>query len=86
MKKFCITGQWRNKLFLIVISGFSLEKATMNAPRVCKLRKNCLTGIDQCAMMLSKKYSINIGAFMTVNCGMKGKVYSSALRIFTAHI
>jgi hypothetical protein len=24
----------------------------MNAPHVCKLRKNCLTVIDQCAMVL----------------------------------
>jgi hypothetical protein len=56
MKKLCINGQWRNKLFLVVFSRFSLEKAAMNAPRVCKLRKNCLTGIDQCAMVLSKKY------------------------------
>ncbi len=31
---------------------FSLVKAAMNAQRVCKLRKNCLTGIDQCAMVL----------------------------------
>jgi hypothetical protein len=50
--------QWpkRNKLILIVISRFSLVNATMNAPCVCKLRKNCFTGIDQCAMVLSKKY------------------------------
>jgi hypothetical protein len=41
-----------NKLFLIVIHRFSFVKATMNALRVCKLRKNCLTGIDQCAMVL----------------------------------
>jgi hypothetical protein len=37
---------------VIVISRFSLEKATMNAPRVCKLRKNGLTDIDQCSMVL----------------------------------
>jgi hypothetical protein len=30
----------------------------MNAPRVCKLRKNCLTGIDQCAQWRYEK-SIN---------------------------
>jgi hypothetical protein len=52
MKKFIINGQWRNKLFLIVINPFTLVKAAMNAPRVCKLRKNCLTFIDQCAMVL----------------------------------
>jgi hypothetical protein len=56
MKKFYISGQWRVKLFLIVLYRFSLVKAAMNAPRFCKLRKNCLTGIDQCAMVLSKKY------------------------------
>jgi hypothetical protein len=52
MKKFIINGQWGNKLFLIVINRFSLVKAAMNAPRICKLRKNCLTVIDQCAMVL----------------------------------
>ncbi len=39
-------------LFLIVINRFSLVKVAMNAPRVCKLRKNCLTVIDQYAMVL----------------------------------
>jgi hypothetical protein len=56
MKKFIINGQWRNELFLIVIHRFSLVKAAVNAPRVFKLRQNCLTGIDQCAMVLSNKY------------------------------
>jgi hypothetical protein len=28
----------RNKLFLIVIHRFSLVKAAMNAPRICKMR------------------------------------------------
>jgi hypothetical protein len=37
IKKFGIHGQLRNKFFLIVIHRFSL-KATMNAPRICKLR------------------------------------------------
>jgi hypothetical protein len=50
--KFIINDQWRNKLFWIVIHRFPLVKATMNAPGVCELRKNCLTGIDQCAMVL----------------------------------
>jgi hypothetical protein len=54
MKKFSINGQWRNKLFLIFIHRFSLVKAAINAPRVCKLRKNCLTGIGQSEMVLSK--------------------------------
>jgi hypothetical protein len=37
---------------LIVIHRFPLVKAAMNSPRVWKLSKNCLTGIDQCAMVL----------------------------------
>jgi hypothetical protein len=36
----------------MVINRFSLVKAAMNAPCVCKLRKNCFTVIDQCATML----------------------------------
>jgi hypothetical protein len=38
MKKYGINGQLRNKLFLIVIHQFSLVKAAMNDPRICKLR------------------------------------------------
>jgi hypothetical protein len=38
MKKFGINGQLRNKLFLIDIHFFSLVKAAMNAPRICKMR------------------------------------------------
>jgi hypothetical protein len=38
MKKCGINGQLRNKLFLIVIHRFSLVKAAMNAPRICKMR------------------------------------------------
>jgi hypothetical protein len=34
MKKFGINGQWRNKLFLIVIHRFSLVKVAMNASRL----------------------------------------------------
>jgi hypothetical protein len=83
MKKLCIKGQWRNKLILIVISRFSLVNAAMNALRVCKLRKNCLTGIDQCAMVLSK--SIN-GRIYGCKLRNEKKFIPSALRIFTAHI
>jgi hypothetical protein len=46
MKKFCINGQWQNKIFFTVIYHFSLVNAAMNAPRICKLWKNCLTGVD----------------------------------------
>ncbi len=38
MKKFGINGQLPNKLFLIVIHRFSLAKAVMNAPCICKMR------------------------------------------------
>jgi hypothetical protein len=38
MKKFDITGQLRNKLFLIFIYRFSLVKAALNAAHICKLR------------------------------------------------
>jgi hypothetical protein len=31
--------------FGVVIFHFSMEKATMNAPRLWKLRSDCLTGI-----------------------------------------
>ena len=46
--------QWSmaEETFLIVIHRFSLVKAAMNAPCVCELRKNCLTGIDQCPAVL----------------------------------
>jgi hypothetical protein len=37
MKKFGINCQLRNKLFLIVIHRFSLVKAAMNDPRICKM-------------------------------------------------
>jgi hypothetical protein len=64
MKKFISNGQWRNKVFLTVINHFSLVKVAMNAPHVCKLRKNCLAVIDQCAMVLKTPqflhFSINI--------------------------
>jgi hypothetical protein len=51
-QKFIINGQRRKKLFMTVIHRFSRVKAAVNALPVCKLRKNCLTGIDQCAMVL----------------------------------
>ncbi len=58
-KKFIINVQWWNKLFLLVINRFSLVKAAMNAQRICKLRKNCLTVIDQCAMVLKTPQFLN---------------------------
>jgi hypothetical protein len=63
-KQFIVDGQWRDKLFLIVINRFPLVKAAMNALRICKLRKNCLTVIDQYALVLKAHqflhFSINI--------------------------
>jgi hypothetical protein len=42
--------------------SFLLVKVAMNAPLVCKSRKNCLTGFDQCAIKLSKRiYDSKIG-------------------------
>jgi hypothetical protein len=38
MEKFGINGQLHNKLFFTVIHCFSLVKAAMNAPGICKLR------------------------------------------------
>jgi hypothetical protein len=49
----------RNKKILIVIFHFSLVKATMNAPHLCKLRKDCLTGIGNGARVLTKTPSIS---------------------------
>jgi hypothetical protein len=36
------------------IHHFSLEKAAMNAPRLCKLSKDCLTGNGHGAMVFTK--------------------------------
>jgi hypothetical protein len=41
--------------FLIVIFHFSLVKVAMNAPHLCKLCKDCLTGIGHGAMVLTKR-------------------------------
>jgi hypothetical protein len=38
MINFCINSQLRNKLFWIVNHRFSLVKAAVNAPRICKMR------------------------------------------------
>ncbi len=40
-------------------------KAAMNAPRICKLSKNCLTGIDKCAMVFFNKYFPSTQLFFT---------------------
>jgi hypothetical protein len=55
MKKNGINCQLGNKLFLIVIFHFSLVKAPMNAPHLCKLRNDCLTGIGHDEMVFEKR-------------------------------
>jgi hypothetical protein len=55
ISKFSINDQLQNKLLLIVIYHFSLVKARIKAPRICKLHKNYHTGIEQCAMVLSNR-------------------------------
>jgi hypothetical protein len=55
MKKFSINGQLRNKHFLIIIYPFSLVKAAMNAPRLCKLCIDYLTGTGHGAMVFTKR-------------------------------
>jgi hypothetical protein len=40
--------------FFIDIHRFSLVKAAMNAPRLCKLRKDCFNGTGHVAMELAK--------------------------------
>jgi hypothetical protein len=68
---------------LIVIYHFSLVKAAMNAPHVCKLRKNRLTGINHCTIVLSK--SINRRIY---DCKLRNekKFIPSALRIHRSHL
>jgi hypothetical protein len=36
-----------------------LTMKAMKTPRVCKLRKKCFTGFDQCAMVISKIEAIS---------------------------
>jgi hypothetical protein len=51
MKKIIFNGQRRNKHFLIVIHCFSLVKAAMNAPRICKLRN----GVNKTPLFLNPR-------------------------------
>jgi hypothetical protein len=55
MKIFGIICQLRTKLFLIFIHRFPLVKAAMNAPRLCKLCKNFLSGTGYGAMVFTKR-------------------------------
>ncbi len=55
LKIFGINCQLRNKLLLIQIHRFSLVKAAMNATKLCKLSKDCLTGICLGSMVLTKR-------------------------------
>jgi hypothetical protein len=47
----------RSKLFLIVIFHFSLVKATVNALRLCELRKDCFTAFFLVAYLAISKTS-----------------------------
>jgi hypothetical protein len=47
-EKLGINFQWQSKLFLVVIFNFLLVKTAVNAPRLCKLLKDCPTGIGIC--------------------------------------
>jgi hypothetical protein len=46
-ENFGINCHWRSELLWIVIFHFLLVKIKMNAVRLCKLCKDCLTGIGQ---------------------------------------
>jgi hypothetical protein len=59
-EKIGINCQLRNKLFLIVIHHFSLVKAAMNAPRLCKVCKDCLAGSCNGAMEFTKRLNFFI--------------------------
>jgi hypothetical protein len=41
---------------LIFIFHFALVKATMNAPHLCELRKDYLTGISHVTSVLTKRF------------------------------
>jgi hypothetical protein len=59
LKKFGINGQLRNNLFLMVIHRFSLVKAAMNAPHICKMR-NGVKKRPQCLLFSTVKGGMNI--------------------------
>jgi hypothetical protein len=52
MKKIIYNGQVRNDLFSIVIYHSSLVKAAVNGLRICKLRRDHLTGTGHGATLL----------------------------------
>jgi hypothetical protein len=68
MKKFGINFQCWSELF-IVIFHFPTGKASMNAPRLCKLRKDCLTGIGHGAMVSTKRLHFFIFQFLKAEQG-----------------
>jgi hypothetical protein len=57
MKKFGIKGQLRSKHFFIIIHHFSLAKAAVNAPRLCKLCKDCPIGTGHGVMVFTQRLS-----------------------------
>jgi hypothetical protein len=84
-KKISIISQLRIELLLNIIYYFSLVKAAMKAPCICKLRKNCFTGIDHCAMVISKhvNFFVSIGAFYDGKLRNEKNICATNL---TAHI
>ncbi len=53
MKKITYNGQMRNEHFLIVIYHSSLAKAAVNGLRICKLRRDHLTGTGRGATVFA---------------------------------
>ncbi len=54
IKKYEINCQLQTELIFIIILHSSLLKAVVNAPRLCKLFKDCLTEIGHGAMGVNK--------------------------------
>jgi hypothetical protein len=75
-EKFGINFQLRNELFLIVLFYSSIGESGMNAQRLCKLRKDRLTG-GHGAIVLKKRLHffffqlpwVEKGLLRIANCG-----------------
>ncbi len=63
MKTLEINSQLRTELFLIIILHSSLVKAMVNALRLCKLSKICLTGTGHGTMVLTKLFISSFSKF-----------------------
>jgi hypothetical protein len=71
MRKFTVNCQRWSEHFLKIIFNFSFGKAGINAPRLWKLRKDCLTGIGHGAMVFVAAFpfvdELYNGALLTFN-------------------